>query len=372
MSANGGARRAELSWTGFWRVGEWLACGPTNGTRPRALVVDGSRPERASIANCLGSGGFQVEEARSAKEALVILAEGTTEALVAEADIPRVTGGDSCEDAGVELAESARELERPPVCVVLSAHPRPSSWIASLRAGCEAFLPRPLDPGLVLAELCRALQRPGRGQDAMGFGEVTELLADLVADAIEHVDPYTAGHGRRARGYADALARELGLPLTVRRRLELAAVAHDYGKIFLPDRGFLTKAGPLSTSEFEAVKQHPVVGARRLARHGCLRDTCRWIAEHHERWDGDGYPRGLRGEEISLPGRILCLVEVFDALVTRRPYKQPWSLERTRLHMQRQAGRAFDPELVEAFQAVLDVHGEEWSSQPQVDSALSS
>lgn len=369
MSAADGARRAELSWTGFWRVGEWLATGSTESGRPRALVVDGSRPERASLAGFLAGRGFAVEEARSASEAQLALARETPEALVVEADLPVTAGAEIEDDAGVALAESARALDRPPACVVLSAHPRPQSWIKSLRAGCEAFLPKPLDPGLVLAELHRALQRPGRGQDCMGFGEVTELLADLVADAIERVDPYTAGHGQRARAYADALASELGLPLSVRRRLELAAVAHDYGKIFLPDRGFLTKRGPLSPAEYAAVQQHPMVGARRLARHGALRDVCRWISEHHERWDGEGYPRGLRGEEISLPGRILCLVEVFDALVTRRPYKQAWPLERTRTHLRRLAGSAFDPELVEAFQAVLDLRGEEWLSRPQEDAA---
>ncbi len=109
------------------------------------------------------------------------------------------------------------------------------------------------------------------------------------------------------------------------------------------------------------------MGAERLGSHPQLVDVCRYVAEHHERWDGTGYPRHLRREEISPAGRILCVVEVFDSLSTRRSYKNPWDLPKTMDFFEAQAGRAFDPDVINVFLRLLEVHGEEWIRAPRRD-----
>jgi HD-GYP domain-containing protein (c-di-GMP phosphodiesterase class II) len=165
------------------------------------------------------------------------------------------------------------------------------------------------------------------------------------------------------------MADRAGLEPRVRERLQLAAIAHDYGKIYLEDLGFLTKEGPLTDREYQSVKQHPLLGAEKLGNTPHLKDVCRWIAEHHERWDGRGYPYGRKAEEISLPGRILGIVEVFDSLATRRSYKQPWPLEKVMDFFEDHRGKNFDPDLTDLFLQELEENGEEWIAQPQRDRA---
>ena len=192
---------------------------------------------------------------------------------------------------------------------------------------------------------------PGRADDRWEEAEPAFLarVARRVALALARVDPETAAHGHRTVRLADALAAEVGLGLPERRLLAVAAVGHDLGKIDLGDLTYLRRAGPLRREEVRRIRRHPQLGAQRFERVPCLRPVARWVAEHHERWDGGGYPLGLRGEGISLPGRILGLVEVFDALRSRRSYKPAWSLPRSLEHLEALAGRAFDPELVRAF-----------------------
>jgi len=195
-----------------------------------------------------------------------------------------------------------------------------------------------------------------------------EPACRMVESHIERVDPGTAAHSRRARVISDQIGQEVGLSGRARARLGLAAIAHDYGKILLTDRTFLAKEGALTPNERQSVRSHPLIGARRLALTPCLRPISRWIAEHHERWDGKGYPNGIRGEAISVPGRILALAEVFDALASRRPYKEPWPLERIFEHFERQAGAAFDPALVPLFIRRIEALGSAWLAGLQVRS----
>jgi putative two-component system response regulator len=127
---------------------------------------------------------------------------------------------------------------------------------------------------------------------------------------------------------------------------------HDIGKIGVADH-ILTKPGPLTKAEFDEIKRHPEIGARIIGEHAHesrLFELASVIAlTHHEKWNGTGYPQGLRGEEIPIHGRIVALADVFDALTSRRPYKDPWPLDKTIAHLQQQAGRHFDPKLVEQF-----------------------
>jgi putative two-component system response regulator len=150
--------------------------------------------------------------------------------------------------------------------------------------------------------------------------------------------------------YAVSVARQLGWSAKDLDRLFHAALMHDIGKLALPD-SILQKAGPLNAAEWALVKRHPLVGARILA--GSDNDIIQ-LAEivaltHHEKWDGSGYPRGLKGEDIPLVGRIVAICDVFDALTVRRPYKPAFPLEKAYSILRQGSGSHFDPAVVQAF-----------------------
>jgi putative two-component system response regulator len=130
---------------------------------------------------------------------------------------------------------------------------------------------------------------------------------------------------------------------------------HDIGKIGIPD-AIMLKPGKLTKEEFDVMKTHPEIGAEILGESDSdLLDLAKTVSlTHHEKWDGSGYPNGLAGEDIPIAGRIVAVADVFDALTSRRPYKEPWSVEETLKYMEQQKGIHFDPALIEAMQRCLD------------------
>jgi len=190
---------------------------------------------------------------------------------------------------------------------------------------------------------------------------VRELeLEDARTDAIrrlgaasEYRDNETGMHVMRMTHFSVAIAREMGLPDEQRNLLAITAPMHDVGKIGIAD-AILLKPGQLTPEEFEVMKSHTEIGERILKGEDSLISVAREIAlSHHEHWDGTGYPRGLRGEEISIFARICALADVFDALTTSRPYKEAWPVPRAIEWIQGQAGKKFDPEVVSAFERAL-------------------
>ncbi len=164
---------------------------------------------------------------------------------------------------------------------------------------------------------------------------------------LEHRDLETQGHTERVAELAVRLGRELGFPDL--EGLRLGAYFHDLGKLALPDE-VLKKPAALNTGEWRLVKTHPEVGFEILQDLPFLPQTAlNVVLYHHERWDGSGYPKGLKGEEIPLEARIFAVVDVWDALVSERSYKPAWPPERAREELRAQAGRTLDPKVVEAF-----------------------
>jgi len=161
---------------------------------------------------------------------------------------------------------------------------------------------------------------------------------------IEMKDPTTSGHAARVVGYTDSLAARCGVSDEDRVSLRLAALLHDIGKIGIPDH-ILTKPGPLTKEETDVVRLHPAMGYEVLAPLQDHDNVRTWVYQHHERWDGQGYPRGLHGEEVALPGRILVLAEVYDALAEQRSYKPAWPVPKIVALFRDQAGKHFDPQL---------------------------
>jgi PAS domain S-box-containing protein len=180
-----------------------------------------------------------------------------------------------------------------------------------------------------------------------------ETLARLAA-AAEYRDDDTGKHTRRVGDLAGRLAEALDLPGDLPRLIRLAAPLHDVGKIGIPD-AILLKPGRLNEEEFEQMKRHTTIGAQMLSggTSAQLALAKEIAGTHHERWDGTGYPAGVAGEAIPIAGRIVAVADVFDALTHARPYKQPWSLGDTLVELDRQRGRQFDPEVIDAFFTLL-------------------
>lgn len=176
-------------------------------------------------------------------------------------------------------------------------------------------------------------------------------LTSLTA-AIEAKSPWTKGHSERVTEYAFKIGREMGLSDNELEDLRIAALLHDIGKIGTYDE-VLDKPGKLTGKEYEIVKRHPKKGAEMLFPIRQLKDITPWIRGHHERYDGKGYPDGLKGEEIPREARILTVADAFDSMMAERPYRKTLGKEKAIDELERCSGIQFDPKVVEAFLKVI-------------------
>ena len=172
-----------------------------------------------------------------------------------------------------------------------------------------------------------------------------------LASALDAKDPYTHGHSYRVSRYALLIGEELGLPDQQMQALEYAALLHDLGKIGI-DGEIIAKPGKLTPEEFEMMKTHPVKGAKIIERLRFLKEAADVVKYHHERMDGNGYPEGLRGEQIPLAARILHVCDTFDAMTSSRPYREALSVERALEELERYRGTQFDANVVDALLAL--------------------
>jgi putative nucleotidyltransferase with HDIG domain len=204
----------------------------------------------------------------------------------------------------------------------------------------------------LLALLSRERER--RIAETLALSHAYRGSALLMGEMLEADDPYTGGeHSRGVVVLALAVGRELGLDARAQRDLEFGALLHDIGKLRTPDE-ILNKPGPLTEDEWAIIRRHPIDGQAMLDRiGGALSHVGRIVRAHHERWDGGGYPDGLRGERIPLAARIIAVSDAFSAMTTDRPYRQACSVDAALMELQACAGTQFDPVVVHALEAVV-------------------
>jgi putative two-component system response regulator len=240
-----------------------------------------------------------------------------------------------------------------PIPFIFLASPKVSKTIErSPELGMEDILVKPIDPGKMLRVIHARLLRAAELEIAH-IGQAYLDTVKVLANAIEGRDAYTRGHVDRVSTYARLLAEELHWPPDQIRTLEFGARLHDIGKIMIPDQ-ILNKPGPFTNEEWALMKQHPSAGAKILRGIGHLQAIIPYVLYHHERWDGMGYPEGLKGKEIPLEARILALVDVYDALTTPRPYHPARPLDATIGFLRNEAGKHFDPDLVRIFIGIIE------------------
>jgi putative two-component system response regulator len=273
---------------------------------------------------------------------------------------------------GIEFARRFRAMPEKadtPLLMVTAAGERDIKNRA-LRLGINDFLHKPFDQIELQARASnmlalRASQKKLANRALLLADEVAKATAAITARehetllclgrAAEHRDPETHEHIIRMSNYSRLIAVRLGLPQDECELLLRAAPLHDIGKLGTPDH-ILLKPGKLTPDEFEIMKQHTVIGQQILATSSSpiLRAGAEIAYSHHEKFDGTGYPRGLKGRDIPLYGRIVAVADVFDALTSERPYKKAWDLERACDLLRSSSGKHFDPMCVEAFFDIWD------------------
>jgi HD-GYP domain-containing protein (c-di-GMP phosphodiesterase class II) len=195
-------------------------------------------------------------------------------------------------------------------------------------------------------------ERATADADVPGIEKAYRETIAALARAVEARDHYTGAHVERVRRHSMSVARCLGLDATALRHLDFGALLHDVGKIGVPD-AVLGKDGPLDAVEWDLMRQHPVIGREVLAGIGFLAPALDAVAYHHERWDGRGYPDGLAGNAIPLLGRIVGVVDAYDAMTSDRPYRAGMPAADALAEIERGRGRQFDPVVVDAFMACV-------------------
>jgi HD-GYP domain-containing protein (c-di-GMP phosphodiesterase class II) len=199
---------------------------------------------------------------------------------------------------------------------------------------------------VVVSQMLSALNTPL--ESASSSEKETLNIIYALAATIEARDPYTYGHSRKVRGFSVALAESLGLPPEKVAAISHAALLHDIGKIGILDE-ILNKPGILDSSERELIKTHPQLSRTIVGHVSSLTPCLQAILHHHERWDGTGYPSGLKGESIPIEARILAIADSFDAMISKRPYRNPLSCKEAVEELRRCSGSQFDARLIEKF-----------------------
>jgi response regulator RpfG family c-di-GMP phosphodiesterase len=256
---------------------------------------------------------------------------------------------------GLEFITLLRKMEQfreIPVVVVTTADVKEIRQKA-LELGAIDFLTKPVD-GNELTARARNLLALRKSQLTLHERAAEELVMRL-SKAAEFRDPETGAHIERMARFSRLIAKRLGMNHDEAERLEMAAPMHDVGKVGIPDM-ILLKPGRLTESEFAIMKQHAHLGWEILKNSPSrlVRLAAEIARSHHEKYDGSGYPAGLAGEDIPLVGRIVAVADVYDALTSTRPYKQPWSMDQAVAFLQEHSGGHFDPRCVDAFLAEMD------------------
>ena len=314
---------------------------PARGTG-KVLVVDDTAPVRRLLQSLLNEQGYEVVTASDGREALESLRRELPDVVLTDIHMPHCDGFQLCQE--LKDTPATRLI---PLVLMTGAYDR-DDRLRALNVGATDLLTKPVDP-IELQARMRALMQFKRSVDDLESAE--DMLRSL-ALMVEARDPDTAGHCQRLARYVTALGRHIGLPDEDLLALERGGYFHDIGKIALPD-AILLKAGPLTPDERARVKEHTVMGDKLCSQLRTLQPVRAIVRSHHERLDGTGYPDGLRGDTIPLLAQIMAIVDVYDAMTTRRSYKPALSDERACQELHQDVHRGWRrQDLVEAFLAV--------------------
>ena len=316
------------------------------------LIVDDEYASRETLQSVLEGEGYQLEMAENGIQAIEKAKKLLPDVILLDVMMPGMTGFEVC-----ERIRNDPEIAEIPI-IVLTALDDRDSLITALKAGADDFISKPFDRYELRARLL-GITRLNRyqklSQERAKLQEANAQLLDAYQATIEgwsHAmdlrDQETEGHSRRVAELTVELAQNLGMSDEEILHLRRGALLHDMGKIGIPDT-ILHNPDELTEEEWAIMRQHPKYAYDMLYRVEYLRPALDIPYCHHEKWDGTGYPRGLKGEEIPMPARLFAVVDVWDALTSNRPYRAAWSEAETLAYIREQSGKHFDPRVVDLF-----------------------
>ena len=339
--------------------------------KPVILVVDDQPQNIERLEAYLFPEGYEIIRAANGEEALEKLSGKQIDLILLDVMMPGING--------FEVTRRVRQdnIHRLLPIILVTALQETEDRIKGITAGCDDFISKPIDKTELLARVRSLLKVKAYNYLISNYqkeleAEVTNRIAALkqafemiktasldtiyrLSVASEYKDADTGSHIKRVSLYSAAIARHMGLAEKTIETILYAAPMHDLGKIGIPDQ-ILLKPARLDPAEWEIMKQHTVIGAKILK--GADADFIKLgeiiARSHHEKWDGSGYPQSLAGADIPIAGRITAIGDVFDALTSKRPYKEPFSVEDSLVIIGEGRGSHFDPDVVDAFFAVKD------------------
>jgi putative nucleotidyltransferase with HDIG domain len=333
-------------------------------SKPHLLIVDDEAEVRGVLRDLL-SDSYGCAEAASAEEALAELRAKDYQLVISDITMSGMSG--------LEMIPHVKVISPDTVIVMISGMQTIESAINALRLGAFDYLMKPFDLRQAEAAVSRAFdhhelitakrryetqleelvaQRTAELDDALGSLEnaYRSTLKALTA-ALETRDAETHGHSERVVTFSLRLGREYGLTTPQMKALEFGSLLHDIGKIGVPD-AILRKPAKLTDEEWVRMREHPMHGQQILRGIKFLEGAARVVAQHHEKWDGSGYPLGLKNEDIDICARIFSVADAFDAITSDRVYRQGRSYDAAAAELDEWSGRQFDPKVVEAFHRV--------------------
>jgi putative nucleotidyltransferase with HDIG domain len=335
-----------------------LQCHPA----ARVLIVDDEPAACKLLALFLSQADFDCKTALSGAEALRLLENDNHDAIVCDLNMPGMSG--------MELLAEVRRRSPHMAFLVATGLDDLRAGIQAMKSGADDYLVKPLQEELVIASLHRALQKKRLEQEVEGYRlhleemvvERTKQIQDALklversyedtlealGAAIDLRDAATEGHSRRVCRFALEIAKAMGLSEGQHKTIAMGAYLHDIGKLALPD-GILLKPGPLTAEERELMQQHVQTGYDLVKQIPFLSEAAELILTHHERWDGNGYLRGLKADQTPIGARIFAISDSLDAITSDRPYRSALPFEEGFKVIRNESGRLYDPTVVEAF-----------------------
>lgn len=311
----------------------------TNEKKRKIMIVD-DEPMNLIVLNETLKGPYDLSLIDGGEKAVIEAKKNLPDLILLDVMMPDISGHEVC-----RILKSDPNTKHIPI-IFVSAMSEIKDEAFGFSIGAVDYITKPVRPAVVSARVKNHLSLV-----RMEELERTQLqIIQSLGYAAEYKDDDTGQHVVRMSHYCRIIAEKAGLSESRVEEIFRTAPMHDIGKIGIPD-GILKKNGKLDANEWEIMKNHPLIGAKIIGDHseGLLK-TARMISlSHHEKWDGSGYPYGLKKEEICIEGRITAIADVFDALTSARPYKKPWPVEEAVQYLQNESGKHFDAELVQIF-----------------------
>ena len=335
------------------------------------LIVD-DQPQNIELLEAyLFPDSYKIVTASNGKEALEILLTNQIDLVLLDVMMPNMDGFEVIRR--IRIIDGLQQL---PI-ILVTALRETEDRIRGIEAGCDDFISKPVEKNELVSRVRSLLKVKAYNDLKSNYQkeleiEVTKRTEELrnaldklekasldtifrLSVAAEYKDEETGLHVKRMSLYAEAIARQMGFDEHNARTIRYAAVMHDIGKIGIPDK-ILLKSGKLDVEEWKIMKNHSIIGAKILKDSDAefIKVGESIALNHHEKWDGSGYPNALKGTEIPIEARIATITDVFDALLSKRPYKESFSIEKAEEIIKEGSGTHFDPKVVDAFFAIKD------------------